>query len=363
MILPIRTSGYVSVRGILILLLFLTPFKHMVFGQEHLLCKQPVVNIKVKNQVQQLKSMQRSAVVEKLIRVYFHICRNDDGTNAAVSLSQIYSEFDILVSDYANGDICFALMGIDFVDDTDVNAMDITDDEVELSSYFIPGCLNIFYHRSLMEGTTTWDGYAYEIPGIFLSMSSGGIGQYNLISHEVGHCLGLLHTFETEDGAGYIDGTNCTTSGDCVCDTNADPWGGGACFTYSDCAYTGTCTDPSGATSYSPPYSNIMSYWGLAGCTLNTLTPEQFDRCHDYLDTSAILENIQSSPSLLYESTTVASGYVMISAINDLSTSGVVILSNSVEATLCSRSVSLTPGFSAQPTSGIVRVRPTICDY
>jgi len=48
----------------------------------------------------------------------------------------------------------------------------------------------------------------------------------NTLSHEMGHYFGLLHTFEGAGmpGSELVDGSNCTTAGDLVCDTPADPY-------------------------------------------------------------------------------------------------------------------------------------------
>ncbi len=42
------------------------------------------------------------------------------------------------------------------------------------------------------------------------------------IAHEMGHYFGLLHTHETANGTELVNGTNCGTAGDLLCDTPAD---------------------------------------------------------------------------------------------------------------------------------------------
>lgn len=44
-------------------------------------------------------------------------------------------------------------------------------------------------------------------------------------AHEMGHCLGLYHTFQGGDENVARSGNcaNCTTTGDGLCDTEADP--------------------------------------------------------------------------------------------------------------------------------------------
>lgn len=44
------------------------------------------------------------------------------------------------------------------------------------------------------------------------------------LAHELGHYLGLLDTYDTEAGRELVDGSNCATAGDLICDTPADPY-------------------------------------------------------------------------------------------------------------------------------------------
>jgi len=87
------------------------------------------------------------------------------------------------------------------------------------------------------------------------------------IVHEAGHYFGLLHTFETGDE--LADESNCTTAGDLICDTNADPDSTGD-FVDSNCRYFGTFVDANG-DYYFPPISNIMSYYGYCRCEFSHL--------------------------------------------------------------------------------------------
>ncbi|OIN59680.1 hypothetical protein BLX24_07370 [Arsenicibacter rosenii] len=103
-----------------------------------------------------------------------------------------------------------------------------------------------------------------------------------LIPHELGHNFNLYHTFQGSTGSTPElvtrgDSANCTTAGDLLCDTPADPYGrSGSNISYqNDClVYTGTATDPKGMT-YSPSMTNIMSYYN--SCT-HDFTQGQYDR-------------------------------------------------------------------------------------
>ncbi|MCZ7556849.1 MAG: T9SS type A sorting domain-containing protein [Bacteroidia bacterium] len=98
----------------------------------------------------------------------------------------------------------------------------------------------------------------------------------NILSHELGHVLGLPHTHGyTNSGTTdeLVDGSNCATHGDRFCDTPADPNLLGK--VNGSCGYIGSALDANGM-AYRPNTHNIMSYTSSA-CA-DTLTPMQLAR-------------------------------------------------------------------------------------
>ncbi|WP_370089593.1 M43 family zinc metalloprotease [Ekhidna sp.] len=96
----------------------------------------------------------------------------------------------------------------------------------------------------------------------FIAMNSDKIFDFTFL-HEFGHVFGMFHT---HSGPGYnaycvteelVDGSNCSTTGDLICDTPADP--GNWWKNDGNCNWTGDCTDANGQL-YNPDASNIMSY-------------------------------------------------------------------------------------------------------
>jgi hypothetical protein len=96
-----------------------------------------------------------------------------------------------------------------------------------------------------------------------------------VVAHELGHYFGLFHTFEGE-GTELVSGNNCTTEGDLVCDTPADPYIDGDSFgNYVDnCHFISTRKDAEG-NYYDPDLGNLMSYYP---CSCLTLTRGQYIR-------------------------------------------------------------------------------------
>lgn len=321
------------------------------------------------------RSHQRQGVVDHLVRVYFHVFHDDDGTRPAATFAQINSEFASLLASYTADNVCFLFAGIDSTNSTNLNRnfnADTDPNGTALSSLQVPGCINIFYMQRI-GGTNTacnppcgYGGIALGgIPGTFFLVATGRIGSANTIGHEMGHSLGLLHTFETAFGFENINGSNAATTGDRITDTPADPYcySGLPCYSTgtNGCVYTGTCPDPGGATNFTPPYTNLMSYWPCVPSPV--ASTGQFARVNTNLISNAPLINCSSPSSDVLTPVTVSSGYYMKSAINTLSTSGNVIINSLAIATLGGETVMLNPGFRASPAAGgKVLVRPKPCN-
>ena len=301
-----------------------------------------------------------------VIRVYFHILNCDDGTFTSITAAQLTTEFNTLEAAYSGNNICFINAGFDNIYNTklDTNFNATTDDAALFNPYRVPNCINVFYPYKIKGNNGSCNGCgiggtSLAIPNTFCLVANSNIGQGQTVAHEVGHCLGLLHTFEPSDGYEDINGGNSSTAGDQITDTPADPFGynNQSCYSTSTngCTYTGSCKDPNNASNFSPPYSNLMAYWwngvGVTCYSPLALTSGQYTRVNSYLNTNSDLMNCESPSSLTESGVNITSGYLMVSAINTLTTSGTVLISGNAIATLGGSTVLLEPGFDANTSN------------
>ncbi len=121
--------------------------------------------------------------------------------------------------------------------------------------------INIYVVEELEDGTIC--GFAGNCgfigKCIFLKKNCGP----GTLVHEMGHVFGLSHTFE-ENGLELVDGSNCETAGDKICDTPADPYDPEIAKNISyqnGCEFTYIGLDANGQF-YQPDMGNIMSYYG-----------------------------------------------------------------------------------------------------
>ena len=218
-----------------------------------------------------------------VVQIFVHILRNHDGSNAAMSDATLRVNLDRMAAFYRPHNICFTFVGRDFIDNTEWNTNYSTADIGALHAVNPHSdAIDIYVHRNDFEGS---GGNAYDIPSSKCSVSANSSFNFE---HEMGHCLGLLHTFEDFMGAECPDGSGCGSDGDFVCDTPADF--SGSQNMSSGCTYTGTQTiNCNGSTqTYNPPTTNIMSYW--AACYA-LFTAGQGARMRNTIDATGFLQD------------------------------------------------------------------------
>ncbi len=143
--------------------------------------------------------------------------------------------------------------------------------------------INVYFVPSIKPGIAGLGGQLFAMVANLYALDS-------TFPHEIGHSLNLLETHQARLENGVVirecpDGSNCSTAGDLICDTPADPGLSG--LVTASCVYTGTATSQYPCTpgqTYSPDTHNIMSY-SLHMCR-NHLSEGQSLRMRRFLETS-----------------------------------------------------------------------------
>ena len=206
------------------------------------------------------------------IPVKIHIIRKSNGTGG-LTATDINNIMNRMNSYYHNAFLDFYMCGgINFINSDNYWSFDGQTDEAGLTTtHDVANVINMYFTDTVRQGSSNLCGYAYFPPGpdhMFMD-NQCSIGTRTTVEHEMGHYLGLYHTHGTSNCGTtneLVNGSNCATAGDDVCDTPADPnlLTPTACNSYlvnGSCVYTGGTTYKDANNQvYNPNTRNIMSY-------------------------------------------------------------------------------------------------------
>jgi hypothetical protein len=216
------------------------------------------------------------------LNVYFHIVREDNGSGG-IPAYQTNVIIDDLNSNYSPFNIAFNKVGHDFIDNSSLNNIEYASEQFDLILINnVPNAINFY-----IVDNAFFNGWAGILGRNLILKKSAAVT--NVSSHEVGHCLNLYHTHETQFGLETVD--NCSYAGDLICDTppdsglrnpgnNTNPY-----WVDSNCNYTKN-------DGYNPDTENIMSY--TSPTCLKHFTNQQGLRMRDAILNSPILQSVIS---------------------------------------------------------------------
>tara|TARA_R110000868_G_scaffold91812_5_gene254471 strand:+ start:14688 stop:15884 length:1197 start_codon:yes stop_codon:yes gene_type:complete len=209
-----------------------------------------------------------SKSIKDPIPVKAHIIRASNGTGG-LSLSELENAITNVNQIFSNAFMEFSLLDdIDYIDSDNYYHFKSCDENELVEAKNVSGVINIYFTDNIEnDSDESVCGYTRtEKRSNVIIMKNSCTTNDSSLAHEIGHLFSLIHTHGLDNNqltTELVNGTNCSTDGDQICDTPADPM-----LTLNNlnnfCRYIGTQTDANGEV-FNPDSRNIMSY-SLKGC-------------------------------------------------------------------------------------------------
>lgn len=251
-----------------------------------------------------------------LITVPFqpHVVRTDAGTggpNATTVMNNIIAAR----TKYLPYGITLEILPINYINNTDLMVLGTngvagsgyTEGDNILQLNNVPNVVNAYFVDTAYGSSGgTIGGYArfpWLLPNDYFVVVNNSTAENGAtVAHEMGHYFGLLHTFETANGVELVNGSNCGSAGDLLCDTPADGF-----HTFGDssgfsCDYS-SGTDANG-DAYVSDETQIMSYNQPFSCVSN-FSPDAEARMRFYMGK----ENPANTRAYLFQPTMLCDTY------------------------------------------------------
>lgn len=269
-----------------------------------------------------------------LVRVFLHFMRRSDGTGGH-PLSSWSTALSILKNDFEAQNICISYVGYDEILNTaHYNRQDFSIDangDGKFDNFSPNSHANAIDIYMFGTDANLQGGIAANIGATALAVGGTILGSNStlshVISHELGHCLGLFHTFHglCEGGCKeLVNGSNSATCGDFVADTPAD----NTKFNMNNttCQYTGgNCgvgTKDANNQLYAPNPNLIMAY--VSPSCMQYFTNGQGTRMRNIIANTPLLQNVTVPNALIVPNLSVSANSVLFDALNSINTNAVV---------------------------------------
>lgn len=241
-------------------------------------------------QIKQIKQANNRGKLQSdgltFLPIRFNVVRRSDGTGGA-SLNELNMALATANKSYLSANIQFYMAGYSIftVDDDELFDFEYAEESTLTQGRDLTNAINVYIVGTLYFQSRSSTGYGYYPSTSAVSnrivIRGNQLNDERTLPHELGHYFNVLHTFHNTSSTNPSlkelvtrgSGANCSSAGDLVCDTPADPFGLSDTAT-SGCLYTGTAKDANGEL-YTPALDNMMSYYYYCG---NRFTPGQYER-------------------------------------------------------------------------------------
>ena len=181
----------------------------------------------------------------------------------------------------------FLCDGINYIDNDAFYHFKSSEEKSMVEANYNVGVINIYFTDHIKNASEeSICGYTYNKKDYdVIIMQNECASNNSSLAHELGHYFSLIHTHGPSNSCmtkELVNGNNCSSEGDQICDTPADPMLS-TNNVNNFCRYIGTETDTNGDV-FNPDTKNIMSY-SMKGCRSH-FTNEQLSRMYAYYMTT-----------------------------------------------------------------------------
>ncbi|MCE3279265.1 MAG: hypothetical protein K0S44_1456 [Bacteroidetes bacterium] len=215
------------------------------------------------------QTQERLPCIDKTFSIVVHIVM-DNSPAAGITEAQILENVDSLNKRFLPICVSFEVCEFRYIHNSLYNIIKDENWEEMQILYNVKNRINLYYVEDIQAPVAGACGFAglgcitnLNAEGVVIKKLASCVGSTSkTLAHEMGHYFGLEHTFEGS-GTELVNGANCLTAGDQICDTPSDPFVVGTSpnsYVNGNCRFISMLTDANG-DFYDPMVGNIMSYY------------------------------------------------------------------------------------------------------